>query len=102
MVEISPAAADLDGDGRLELVAVTSDGSFVGAPGIAPIIKNTRLAVIKYRDGMFVRGTFGEMLGNPVQGLSVAHNRLLFITTNSGSFFGKGAKSHLLAYPLAR
>lgn len=101
-VEISPAAADIDGDGRPELVAVTSDGSFVGAPGIAPIIKNTRLAVVKYRDGMFVKGTFGEMLGDPVQGLSVAHGRLLFITTNSGSFFGKGAKSHLLAYPLAR
>jgi hypothetical protein len=102
MVEVPPVAADIDGDGRPELVAVTSDGSFVGAPGIAPIIKNTRLAVVKYRDGMFVKGTFGEMLGDPVQGLSVAHGRLLFITTNSGSFFGKGAKSHLLSYPLAR
>ena len=101
-VEISPAAADLDGDGRPELVTVTFDGSFVGAPGIAPIIKNTRLAVIKYRDGMFVKGTLGEMLGDPVQGLGVVHGQLLFVTTNSGSFFGKDAKSHLLAYPLAR
>lgn len=101
-IEISPAAADLDDDGRPELVAVTSEGSFIGAPGISPNIKDPRLAVIKYRDGMFVKGTLGEILGDPVQGLSVVQGRLLFITTDSGSFFGKDARSHLLAYPLAR
>jgi hypothetical protein len=102
MVEVSPVAADLDGDGRPELIVVASDGFILGAPGIAPNIKNTRLAVVKYRDGMFVKGTLGEVLGDPVPGLSVVHGRLLFISTNTGSFFGKGARSHLLAYPLAR
>lgn len=102
VVEIAPAAADLDGDGRPELVAVTSEGSLVGAPGIAPSIKNTRLEVVKYRDGMFVKGSFGEIQGDPVQGLSIAQGRLLFLSTKTGSFLGRGSKSRLLAYPLSR
>jgi hypothetical protein len=102
MVEVSPAAADLDGDGRPELVVIASDRSFVGAPGITSDIKNTRLAVIKYRDGVFVRGTLGENIGRPIQGLTVARGQLLLVATESGSVFGKAGKSHLLSYPLAR
>jgi hypothetical protein len=102
VVEVSPTVADLDGDGRLELVVIASDRPSIGAPGISPGIKNTRLAVVKYRDGTFVKGTLGEMLGKPVQGLTVAHGRLLFVTTETSSFFSKGGNSHLLAYPLVR
>jgi hypothetical protein len=102
MVEVSPAAADLDGDGRPELVVVASDRSFVGAPGISPNIKGTRLAVVKYKDGMFVKGTLGEMLGKPVQGLAITPGQLLFVATETGTIFGKKGSSHVLAYPLAR
>ena len=102
MVDLSPVAADLDGDGLLELVLVASDSSLFTAPGIASSIKNPRLAVVKYRNGTFVRGTIGEEVGEPVQGMAVADGRLLFVTTNTGSAFGKGASSQLLAFHLAQ
>jgi hypothetical protein len=102
MVEVSPVAADLDGDGILELVVVASESSLVTAPGIAPSIKNPRLAVVKYRNGTFVRGTIGEVIGEPVQGITVADGKLLFASTNTGSLFGKGASTQLLAFQLTQ
>ncbi len=102
MVEVSPATADLDGDGRLEVIAIASDRSLVTAPGISPAIRNTRLTTVKLRNGMFVKGTLGENIGKPIQGLTVFHRQLLFVATESGSVFGKEGKSHLLSYPLAR
>ncbi|MBW2408103.1 MAG: VCBS repeat-containing protein, partial [Deltaproteobacteria bacterium] len=102
MVEVSPATADLDGDGRLEVIAIASDRSLVTAPGISPAIKNTRLATVKLRNGMFVKGTLGENIGKPIQGLTVSRGQLLFVATESGSVFGNEGKSHLLSYPLAR
>jgi len=102
MVEVAPAAADLDGDGRLEVIAIASDRSLVTAPGISPAIRNTKLATVKLRNGMFVKGTLGENIGRPIQGLTVAHGQMLFVATESGPVFGKEGKSHLLSYPLAR
>jgi hypothetical protein len=102
MVEVSPATADLDGDGRLEVIAIASDRSLVTATGISPAIRNTRLATIKLRNGMFVRGTIGENIGKPIQGLTVFNNQLLFVATESGFVLGKGGKSHLLSFPLAQ
>lgn len=102
MVEVSPAAADLDGDGQLEVIAVSSNRSIVTASGISPAVRNTRLATVKYRNNMFVKGTLGENIGTPIQGLTVAHGQLLFVTTESGSVFGKEGKSHLLSYTLAK
>jgi len=101
-VEVSPVAADLDGDGMLEVVVVASESSLVTAPGIVPSIKSPRLAVVKYRNGTFVRGTIGEAVGEPVQGMTVADGKLLFVTTNTGSVFGKGASTQLLAFQLAQ
>ena len=102
MVEVSPAAADLDGDGRLEVIAISSDRPFVTAPGISPNIRNTKLATVKLRNGMFVKGILGENIGRPIQGLTAARGQLLFVVTEAGSVFGKGGKSHLLSYSLAR
>jgi hypothetical protein len=102
MVEVSPVAADLDGDGVVEIVVVTSESFLFTAPGIAPTIKNPRLAVVKYRNGMFVRGTIGDEVGEPIQGMTVGDGRLLFITTNTGSLLGKGASTQLLAFQLAQ
>lgn len=101
MVEVSPATTDLDGDGRLEVIAIASDRSLVSAPGITPAIRNTRLATVKFRNGMFVKGTLGENIGRPIQGLTVAQGQVLFVVTESGSVFGKGEKSYLLSYHLA-
>ncbi len=102
MVEVSPLAADLDGDGVAEVVVVASESSFFTARGIVPSIKNPRLAVVKYRNGTFVRGTLGEEVGGPLQGLTVADGKLLFVTTNTGSLLGKGASTQLLAFQLAQ
>jgi hypothetical protein len=102
MVEVSPVAADLDGDGVVEIVVVASESFLFTAPGIAPTIKNPRLAVVKYRNGTFVRGTIGDEVGEPIQGMIVADGKLLFVTTNTGSLFGKGASTQLLAFQLAQ
>jgi hypothetical protein len=102
MVEVSPVAADLDGDGVMEMVVVASESSLVTAPGISPSIRNPRLAVLKYRNGTFVRGTIGDEVGAPVQGMTVADGKLLFVTTNTGTFVGKGASTQLLAFRLAQ
>ena len=102
MVEVSPVAADLDGDGVAEIVVVASESFLFTAPGIAPTIKNPRLAVVKYRNGTFVRGTIGDEVGEPIQGMTVADGKLLFVATNTGSLFGKGASTQLLAFQLAK
>ena len=102
IVEVSPVAADLDGDGVAEVVVVASESSLFTARGIVPSIKNPRLAVLKYRNGTFVRGTIGDEVGAPVQGMTVADGKLLFVTTNTGSLFGKGASTQLLAFRLAQ
>jgi hypothetical protein len=102
IVEVAPVAADLDGDGVVEVVVVASESSLFTARGIVPSIKNPRLAVLKYRKGTFVRGTIGEEVGAPVQGMIVADGKLLFVTTNTGSVFGKGASTQLLAFRLTQ
>jgi hypothetical protein len=99
--EISPVAADIDGDGQLELLMVSSDKKFFTAPGITPNVKETRLVVLKYQDGRFVKGTIGEEIERPIQGLTVSDGRVLFVTSEPGSIFGKEGSSHLLGYPLA-
>ena len=100
--EVPPVAADLDGDGQLELLAVASDSSFLSAPGLTPGVKKSWLAVLKQRDGMFVKGTLGEELDVPLQGLAVEGDRVLFVATETGSVFGSGGESQLLVFPLAR
>ena len=99
--EIPPVAADLDGDGRLELLAIASDTGLMAAPGISSGVKKSWLAVLKKRDGMFVKGTLGEELEVPLQGLAVASDRVLFVATETGTVFGEGGESQLLVFPLA-
>lgn len=99
--EVPPVAADLDGDGRLELLAIASDTGMLAAPGLTPGVRKSWLAVLKKRDGMFVKGTLGEELEVPLQGLAVAEDRVLFVATEAGSIFGKGGESQLLVFPLA-
>ncbi len=100
--EVPPVATDLDGDGQLELLAVSSDTGALTAPGIDPGVSKSRLSVLKKRDGMYVKGTLGEELEVPLQGLTVAGDRVLFVATETGSVFGKGGESQVLVFPLAR
>jgi hypothetical protein len=99
--EVPPVAVDLDGDGRLELLSVASDTGALSAPGLDPGVKKSWLSVLKKRDGMFVKGTLGEELEVPLQGLAVANKQVLFVATETGSIFGKGGESQVLVFPLA-
>jgi hypothetical protein len=98
--EVSPVAADIDGDGRLEILAVASEKDIIGNVGAAPGIKKAWLEVVKFQDGRFVKGTLGDEMDTPVQGLVVADKQVLFVATQPGNLFGKGSNSHLLAYTL--
>lgn len=99
--EVPPVAADLDKDGQLELLTVASDSSLLSTPGIGSGVKKSWLAVLKKREGMFIKGTLGEELEVPLQGLAVAGKRVLFLATEAGSIFGQGGESQLLVFPLA-
>jgi hypothetical protein len=100
--EISPVATDLDSDGRLELLTVSSHKTFFNVQGITPNVKKTRLAVLKYHDGRFIKGTLGEDIDRPIQGLAVSDDRVLFLISEPSSLLGKQGRSHLLGYPLAK
>ncbi len=100
--EVAPVAADLEGDGVLELLSVASDGSLSAVPGIASGVKKSWISVLKKRDGMFVKGELGEALELPMQGLYVDADRVLFLATETGSVFGVGGESQLLIFPLGR
>jgi hypothetical protein len=99
-LELPPVAADLDGDGRPELLAVASDRPFVVAPGLGLRASKMQLNVIDFRDGRFVKGTLGEMLDLAIQGIAVTDAEVLFVGSEPGTLLKKG-NSHLLAYSLA-
>jgi hypothetical protein len=99
--EVSPVAADLDGDGKLELLAISSEGHFVRAPGIGPGVNKAWLSVFKYRNGAFVRGRLGDDVDNPIQGLAVPGDQVLLVLSQSGSLLSRTGSSYLLALPLS-
>ncbi|MEJ2199975.1 MAG: VCBS repeat-containing protein [Desulfuromonadaceae bacterium] len=99
--EVAPVAADLDGDGQLELVAFAADGSSFRAPGIGPGIDRSWLQVLKFSDGGFVRGTMGGELEAPLQGLTVSGSRVLLVASAPSDLFEETRGSQLLALPLA-
>ena len=100
--EISPVVQDLDGDGNPEILAVASDRNLLGSLSISTGVKKSWLAVFKYKDGRFESGILGSELDKPLQGLTVARQRVLVVATEPGNLRGEGAGSHLLAYTLSR
>jgi hypothetical protein len=99
--EVPPVAVDLDGDDRVELVAIASEGS--GALGLGSGIRKSWLATLDYRDGRFVRGTLGPALETPLQGLYASRNGIFVVATGAPSQWGKQSRpSQLLFLPLPR
>ena len=101
--EVPPIAVDLDNDGgSKELLSVASESSLMTAPGISANISKSWLAVVKFRDGMFVKGTLGEELDLPLQGLTLDQKRVMMVATQAGSVFGKDGGSQLLVFPFGQ
>ncbi len=97
--EVPPVAVDLDGDGRVEVVAIASEES--GALGIGGIRKSW-LATLEYHDGRFVRGTLGPELETPLQGLYPDRNGVYVVSTQSPpSVTGQKRESLLLFLPFS-
>jgi hypothetical protein len=100
--EISPIVTDLDGDGHSEILAVASDKNIFGSLSISSGVKKSWLAVFRYQNGRFESGTLGDEFDKPLQGLTVAQQRVLLVATEPGNLMGEGANSHLLAYSLSQ
>ncbi len=100
--EVAPVTADLDGDGRLELIAVASEGAFLRAPGMGPNVKSAWLSVLRFNQGTFLRGRLGHDLETLISGLAVSEGRALLVSTQKGSFLSGAGKSHLLELPLGQ
>lgn len=99
-IEVAPVAADLDGDGTYEIVAPAADGNIMRSVGIASAIDKSWLAVFKYRDGMVMKGSLGDKLERPLQGISVANGQAYMLATDVGSLMDGSEASYLLSIPL--
>ena len=93
--EVPPVAVDLDGDGRVEVVAIASEES--GALGIGGIRKSW-LATLDYRDGRFVRGALGPELETPLQGLYTDRTGVYVVSTHSPSSLTRQKGESLLLF----
>ena len=101
-IEVSPVIRDIDGDGRMEILAVSTDRSWIGAPGIGAGIDEGRIVALKYDNGRFQVGKIAGPIGGPVQGLAALDKDILFVTSEPGSYLGENRESQLLSVPLAR
>lgn len=93
--EVAPVAADIDGDGRRELLAVSSDQSSIRAPGFATTIDKSRIMVFNFEKGNFIKGTVGDSVEAAIQGLDVDDRRVLLVTTDIGGSRKGGGASRL-------
>jgi hypothetical protein len=101
--EVSPVCVDLDRNGSPEVLVAASDRTMLGSmvPAVGGI-KRSWVAVVRYQNGRFESGTLGDKLDQPLQGLTVHGERVLLVATETGDMTGEGARSHLLAFALAR
>jgi len=99
-IEVAPVAADIDGDGTREIVAPAADGNIMRSVGVASAIDESWLAVFKYRNGMVMKGSLGDKLERPLQGISVANGQAYMLATDAGSLLDGSEASYLLSIPL--
>jgi len=98
--EVSPVAADLDGDGKPEIVAISAEGTYLQAAGVSSSINNSWLSVLKYQDGMMMKGTLGDKLERPIQGLAVDNGKAIMVATDVAGILDGTAASYVLAVPV--
>ena len=97
--EVPPVTVDLHGDGRMEMVAIASEGS--GLSGIGSGVRKSWLVTLEYRDGRFIRGSLGPELETPIQGLYASRKGVFVVATQVLSSRLKQKRgSHLLFLPL--
>lgn len=99
-IEVAPVAADLNGDGRREIVAPAADGNILRSVGVASAIDNSWLAVFKYRNGMVIKGSVGDRLERPLQGICIANGQAYMLATDVGNLLESNEASYLLSIPL--
>nr|WP_320049085.1 hypothetical protein [uncultured Desulfuromonas sp.] len=99
--EVAPVAADLDGDGVKEIVAIGAEGTLLQAAGVTSSVDQSWLAVFKYQDGMVLKGTLGDKLERPIQGVAIVDGQAVMVATELGSLLGDGqAASYVLSVPV--
>lgn len=98
--EVAPIAADLDGDGVREIVSLAADGNIMRNVGVASAIDRSWLAVFKYQNGMVIKGSIGDKLERPLQGVAVANGQAYMLATDVGSIIDGSESSYLLSIPL--
>ncbi|OQY19274.1 MAG: hypothetical protein B6I36_04580 [Desulfobacteraceae bacterium 4572_35.1] len=98
--EVAPVAADLDGDGINELVAIAADANVIRTVGVASAIDKSWLAVFKYSNGMIMKGTLGDKLERPLQGLTVANDQALMVATDVAGILDGNDATYVLAVPV--
>jgi len=99
--EVAPVAVDVDGDGRKELLAISSNQSSIKAPGIATTIDRSRIVIFNFENGTFIKGTVGEPVEAAIQGLNVNDQQVHFVATDIGSIFEQGGSSFLQTLDIA-
>lgn len=99
---VPPQAADLDGDGRPELLALAAEGGLLQNVGFSGDLKHSWVAVFKFDRGMFMQGTLGDRLQQPLQGLTVDQGQALLVAIKKGNMFKQSGQSYVLGIPLRR
>lgn len=99
--EVPQIVADIDGDGMPELIAVSAESSVFRMPGLDSGGGESWLSVIKYQNGRFVKGTLGEKLEKPIQGLTISQGKAMIVLSRKDSILSGQGQSYLLALPLA-
>ncbi len=100
--EVAPVAADIDGDGQRELLAVSSDHPTFVSPAGGSNISETWLSVFKFKDGRFIKGRIGSTFDRPIQGLHASNERIFLVTSGPTSDEDPRGSSRLLAIPLQK
>lgn len=98
--DVAPVAADLDGDGVREIVAIAAQGNIMQTVGAASAIDKSWLAVFKYRNGMVMKGTLGDKLERPMQGLAVDQGQALMVATDVAGMLDGNSATYVLAVPV--
>lgn len=98
--DVAPVVADLDGDGVVEIIAIAAEGNILQSVGASSAIDKSWLAVFKYRNGMVMKGTLGDKLERPLQGLAVQGDRALMVATDVGGLLDSSEASYVLAVPV--